>query len=268
MIRGVTETTFALRSLKYRGKAHKGCTLYLNDELKDVKILAKKNRIFFLNRQLYFLNKPISVVAFTYDASTTVDLQGRQLTVNKDIAMEAPGRGESSKIAELISQPRREAEAKSREMLLKAEDQVRDFLQTRHEALEFLSDLRRNPRKTLFDLSLGFATTPGIDPIDATTKMYAERLSKSTEGISSSLAEVESDRAQRLYAVLYFIGKLQDVFFEGRDPKKLQILKEFGFELGFHEELLEDLDGKSAEIGVLNLFRNVQLIDLAQSAPQ
>ncbi len=68
--------------------------------------------------------------------------------------------------------------------------------------------------------------------------------------------------------MLYFIGKLQDVIFEGRDPKKLEVLKDFALELGFNETLIEGLERKNADDDLLNLFRNIRLIYLAQPVSQ
>ena len=131
----MSEAAFDLQSVKYQGKVHKRCTLYVNDERREARVLATKNRIFFLNRQLSFLNQPVPLLSITYDASTTVDVQGRALTVNKDILMEASKQEESTKIADLMLQPKKEAEVKSRQSMLRAEEGIRGFLEGREEAL-------------------------------------------------------------------------------------------------------------------------------------
>ena len=218
------------------------------------------------------MNRPVSLLSITYDASTTVDVQGRLLTVNKDILMEASEQGESTRIADLMLQPRKEAEVNSRQLLLHGEEAIRGFLEIREEALAFLSNLQTNPRKTMLELSTRLAEEQVNDPIDAMTKRYFERLAKSMDDLNSAISEVETqvgkDQASRLYAVLYFIGKLQDVIFEGRDPKKLEVLKDFALELGFNETLIEGLERKNADDDLLNLFRNIRLIYLAQPVSQ
>ncbi|HYB04037.1 MAG TPA: hypothetical protein VED17_06225, partial [Nitrososphaerales archaeon] len=239
---------------------------------REVRILATKNRIFFLNRSLYFLNQPVPLLSITYDASTTVDVQGRVLTVNKDILMEVSKQGESTKIADLMLQPKKEAEVKSRQLMLHAEDSIRGFLEVREEAFSFLSNLRTNPRKTTLELFSLLGAKQIDDPIDEMTKLYSERLSKSMVNLDLALSEVESQvgkgQTRKLYALLYFAGKLQDVIFEGRDPKKMKVLKDFGLELGFNETFFESLEGKNTDAGLLNVLRNVRLIDLAQSTSQ
>ncbi len=182
----MSEAVFDLQSVKYQGRIHKKCTLYVNDERSEAKILATKNRIFFMNRQLYFLNRPVSLLSFTYDASTTVDVQGRLLTVNKDILMEASEQGESTRIADLMLQPRKEAEVNSRQLLLHGEEAIRSFLEIREEALAFLSNLQTNPRKTMLELSTRLAEEQVNDPIDAMTKLYFERLAKSMDDLNFS----------------------------------------------------------------------------------
>ena len=194
----MTEAAFDLQSVKYQGRVHKKCTLYVNDERKEAKILATKNRIFFLNRQLYFLNRPVSLLSITYDASTTVDVQGRVLTVNKDILMETSEQGESTKIADLIRQPRKEAEVKSRQALLHAEEAIRGFLGIREEALAFLSNLRTNPRKTMLELSSSFEEKQVDDPINAMTKLYSERLAKSMDESQFQLSLKLKRRSEKI----------------------------------------------------------------------
>jgi hypothetical protein len=265
----MSEAAFDLQSVKYQGRVHKKCTLYVNDERKEARILATKNRIFFLSRQLYFLNRPVPLLSIKYDASTTVDVQGRTLTVNKDILMEASKQGESTKIADLMLQPRKEAEVKSRQLMLHAEEGIRGFLDVRQEAFSFLTNLRRNPRKTTLELFPLLGAKQVDDPIDEMMKLYSQRLSKSMVDLDLALSGVESqvgkDQARKLYAILYFVGKLQDAIYEGRDPKKLQALKDFGLELGFIETFFEGLEGKNTDVGMLNVLPNLRLIDLAQS---
>ncbi len=182
----MSEAAFDLQSVKYQGKVHKRCTLYVNDERREARVLATKNRIFFLNRQLSFLNQPVPLLSITYDASTTVDVQGRALTVNKDILMEASKQEESTKIADLMLQPKKEAEVKSRQSMLRAEEGIRGFLEGREEALSFLSNLRTNPRKTTLELYPLLGAKPVDDPIDEMMKRYSERLSKSMVDLNIS----------------------------------------------------------------------------------
>jgi hypothetical protein len=265
------ELTFDLQSVKYQGKVYRGCTLYLNDDRKEARILARKNRIFFLNRQVYFLNRPISLLSITYDASTIIDVSGRSLTVNKDILMETSEQQESSKIADLISQPRMEVEVKTRQMLIQTEDMIRDFFETRQQALNFLLSVRQQPRKTMFGLLIEFAENPVEDPIGMRVRMYSDSLAKSMDDLKARLSEAESlvgkDRVERLCAIMYFISDLQDVFFDGKDPKRMGILKEFGLEIGFDETFFEELEKRSSPgDGFLDLFHNVRFVDLGSEA--
>jgi hypothetical protein len=266
----MSEATFELQLVKYQNKVHKRCILSVNEERKEAKILETKNHIFFTNRQVYFLNKQVPLLTITSDASTTVDLQGKLVTVNTDILLEARDQEEASKIAELFFRPRKEAEFKSRQMLLGVEGSIRGFLKIREEALCFLANLRRNPRKIMLELSSTLGEGLTGDPVEAMTRLYSERLAKSWEDLISSLSGIEmqvgKDRTNRLYAVTYFIGKLQDAFFEGKDPMKLDMLKGFGLELGFDETIFVRLSQKNASDGLLDLFRNIRLIDFSENS--
>ncbi len=264
----MSELTFDLQSVKYKGKVYKRCTLKLEEERKEAKILVTKNHIIPSDRQVLFLNKQVPLLSITYDASTTVELRGRSLLLNNDILIEMPEPREASKISELLSRPRKEAEGKSREALFKAEKAIRSFLETREVALGFLSSLRINPRRTMLDLSSVLEEKQIGDPVDEMTKLCSERLTEHSDELSTVLSEVEvvagKDQANRLYAVTYFIGKLQDAYFEGKDPKRLEVLKSFGLELGFNDTLFEGLAKKTPNDGLLDLFRNTRLIDVFQ----
>lgn len=263
------ESTFNLRSVKYKGEVYKTCTLFVNEDGKEVRILSTKNPAFFLNRQLLFLNKQVPLLTMTYDESTTVEVRQGWLRVNSSILLEARDKGDAPKIAELISRPRREAELKSKqEVLAHAEESMRNFLAMREEALGFLYHLRASPRETMLELSSKLGDQQTDDPEETMTKSYSEKIAKSSDDLNSTLSGVETqvgmDQANRLYAAVYFIGRLQDALFEGGDPKKIEALKGFGLELGFKETLFEELEKKSAGDGLLDLFRNTRLVDLSE----
>ncbi len=263
----MTEATFNVQSVKYQGKLYKGCRLYVNDEKNELRIVATKNRIFFLNRQIFFVNKPIPLLSKTYDVTTKVDAQGKTLKLDGDIILDARNLVDSKKISDLVSRPKKEADEKAKLALLHAEDPIRSFLATREEALGFLFDLRANPRKVMLNLSSEFANKQIEDPVDAKTKLYSQRLSKSMDALNLSLLEVETqsgkDQANKLYAIIYFVGELQEALFEGRYPAKLEMLKAFALELGFNESEFEVLAKKHIDDEVLELFRNTPLINIS-----
>lgn len=271
------ESTFSLRSVKYKEKVYKSCTLFVNEDLKEVRILSTKNPVFFLNRQVLLLNKQVPLLTMPYDESTTVEIRQGWLRVNNSILLEAREKGDAPRIAELISRPRKEAELKSkRELLAHAEGSMRSFLELREEALGFLYRLRASPRETMLELSSKLGDGEQInDPVETITRSYSEKVAKSSENLNSTLSGIEAqvgkDEANRLYAAIYFIGKLQDALFEDGDPQKmkknLEALKDFGLELGFKETLFEELDKKSAGAGLLDLFRNTRLMDLSEPQP-
>jgi hypothetical protein len=102
-------------------------------------------------------------------------------------------------------------------------------------------------------------------------RMYSDSLAKSMDDLKARLSEAESlvgkDRVERLCAIMYFIGDLQDVFFDGKDPKRMGILKEFGLEIGFDETFFEELEKRSSPgDGFLDLFHNVRFVDLGSEA--
>jgi len=265
------ESTFNLRSVKHKGEVYKSCVLYVNGDIKEARIQSTQNRVFFLNRQLLFLNKQVPLLTMTFDESTNVEVRESWLRVNSSTLLEAQEKGDATKIAELISGPRREAEWKAKqEMLAHAEDSMHNFLEVREEALGFLYKFRASPRETMLGLSSKFGQQQLVDdPAESMIRSYSEKLAKSSDNVNSLLTGVETqvgkDQANRLYAVIYFIGKLQDAFFEEGDTKKrIELLKSFGLELGFKETLFEEVEKKDGGDGLLDLFRNTRFVDLSE----
>jgi len=263
----MVEVTFNIQSVKYQGKSYKGCRLYVNDNPNELRITATKNRIFFLNRQIFFVNKSVPLLSRAYDATSKIDVQEKVFTFNGDIVLGVQSPGDCLKITALIGRPKKEADERVRQVLLHAEDPVRSFLATREEALGFLFDLRANPRKVMLNLSSEFAYKQVEDPVEVKTKLYLEKLSKTMDALNRSLSDVETqagkDQANKLYAITYFVGKLQEALFQGRDPARMEQLRKFALELGFNDAEFEVLAKKNIDDEAIELFRNTPLINIS-----
>jgi hypothetical protein len=118
-------------------------------------------------------------------------------------------------------------------LVSEAESSVTGFLEVREQALNLLSRIRVDPRGAMFEVQ-SMWTTEDTEPLDAVYSNYSVLLAKSLEKMTSSLATGEtalgSGVTNRLYALAYAIGAVQNALFEGGSDlaQELAALQELG----------------------------------------
>lgn len=172
-----------------------------------------------------------SVVArFRLEPNAEVSLDGPLLKVAElSITFESPS--VAAQAALTLERPAREREALR--LLSEAESSVGSFLETREQAMKLLSWLKTDPRSALFSVE-SLWTTPDTEPLDAVYASYSARVAESLGRMNSSLSGSErglgTPATERLYALTYTIGAVQDALLEGESDmtEELAALKEFG----------------------------------------
>lgn len=172
-----------------------------------------------------------SVVArFRLEPNAQVMLDGPLLRVAElSITLESPSI--AAQVALTLERPAREREAMR--LLSEVESSVGGFLETREEATSFLSRLKADPRSAMLSVA-SLWTTPDTEPLDAVYSNYSARLAETLEKVTSSLSGAETGLGtpvtERLYALTYTIGAVQDALLEGDSDMadELAALKEFG----------------------------------------
>ena len=99
------------------------------------------------------------------------------------ITLESPSI--AAQVALTLERPARERE--TLRLLLEAESSVSGFLETREEALKFLSWLKADPRGALLSVE-SLWTTPNTEPLDAVYASYSGRVAESFAKMTSSLS--------------------------------------------------------------------------------
>ncbi len=171
------------------------------------------------------------VARFRADPDAELEADGAALKISDlSITLESPA--VAMEIVELLGRPETNSEGLGQ--LARAESAVTGFLKTREEAMRFFAWAKVSPREALLskESELPFDTTK--DPLDVVYSSYSTRLSESLDRMNLSLGEAETllgpKAVERLYALAYTIGQVQNSLFEGQPDlaKEVGCLAELG----------------------------------------
>jgi len=252
---------YLLNSVRKDGKGHSHCTLEIDEAKRYVQIKARRG----LGRGLF------QVVDFYYDASTVVEVDGERLRVG-ELEMVAKSRGDAQEIAGSIRKPAVEVVKQADDALKEIEVVVQGFLEAREEAVSTLMKLRKDPRTTLLEASAAWESLTG-DPVEQLYTTSQQKISSSRdqmEGLIEALEwKVGKKVVERLYALCYAVGKLQDALFSG-SAEEAEAAKRFLVELGIKAGDLREvtLEGSSKRIMKLAHEVLVALIELPKQLPE
>jgi hypothetical protein len=221
---------FQLERVRFEGKDYRRCTLSVDETAGKVEITYQKRK--------RFSSEPVSLTRFGFD-STTRSSRISASVVMGNVEMVALSPEDASSIESLLGAPRKAAREQALEFLATCEERARDFLRLRGETLAFLSILRSDPAEGRFQLYYSTKAQP-----EAALKEYlksrGEVLTGALDRLDSALADLGQKTGpkvpERVYAVTYLAGLIQDNLFEKGEPD----LRAEGFvsELGIREGAL------------------------------
>ena len=204
------------------------------------------------------------IAKFSLEPNADVLVDGALLKVSElSVTLESPGA--AGEVADLLRRPARELEAVR--LVSEAEASVSRFLEASEEALSLLSRIKADPRGALFAVD-STSTATDTEPLDAVYSTHSARLAESLERMKSSLAGGEkslgSAATERLYAVAYTVGAVQNALFEGDSDlvQELAALQELGIATTAQELRMERATAR------LMLRAHPALVALATSRPQ
>ena len=205
------------------------------------------------------------IARFRLEPNAEVLVDGPLLRVSElSVTLESPSI--AVEVSELLSRPARESEAVR--LLSEAESTVSGFLGTREEALNLLSRLKVDPRGALLGAE-SMWTAEGTEPLDAVYSNYSIRLGESLQKMTSFLEGSEKSVGpavtDRLYALAYTLGEVQNALFEGDSDlvQELAALLELGIATTAQDLRME----KAAERLVLRAHQALVAVATARSAP-
>jgi len=172
-----------------------------------------------------------TLTRFPVDPTAEVLLDGPLLRFSElSVTLESPSK--AAEIAEILRRPAREREAAR--LLSEAEKALLECVGTREEAMAFLAKMKVNPREALIGAESLWAVGDTKEPLEAVYSSYSGRLAVSLEKMTSSFAASETKLGpavvDRLYALGYAMGAVQDALFEGDSDmvEELSALREMG----------------------------------------
>jgi hypothetical protein len=248
--------TYRLVSAAYQNRAYPEGVLWVNEAGSMIEIGQQTGK-----------NKSTEAVVARFNLEPNVDVlvDGSLLKVSElSITLESPG--VAAKVADLLRRPARERDAVR--LISDAESSVSGFLEVREEAVSVLSRIRVDPRGALFELQ-SMWTTDDTEPLDAVYSRYSTLLAESLEKMKASLAAGEkvlgSEVTDRLYALAYTIGAVQDALFEGDSDlgQELAALRELGIATTAQELRM----AKPAERLMLRAHQELVVLAAAASQP-
>ena len=172
-----------------------------------------------------------TITRLAVDPTADVIVDGPLLRFSElAVTLESPSK--ATEIAEILRRPAREREAAR--LLSEAEKALLDCVGTREEAMTFLSKMKVSPREALIGAESMWAAGDTKEPLEAVYSSYSARLAVSLERMTSSFVEYEKKLGpavvDRLYALAYTMGAVQDALFEGDSDmvEELSALREMG----------------------------------------
>lgn len=204
------------------------------------------------------------IARFRLEPNADVLADGALLKVSElSVTLETPG--VAGEVADLLRRPARELEAAR--LVTEAEASVSAFLEAREDALNLLLRIKVDPRGALFGLD-STSTATDMEPLDAFYSTFSARLTESLERMKASLAGGEkgmgSGATDRLYAIAYNIGGVQNALFEGDSDlvQEVAALQELGIATTAQELRMEKPTAR------LIVRAHPMLVALATSRPR
>jgi hypothetical protein len=172
-----------------------------------------------------------TLTRFQTDPTAEVLVDGPMVRFSDfSVTLESPSK--AAELADLLRRPAREREAVR--LLSEAEKALLECVETRGEAMTFLSKMKVDPREALIGAQSLWAADDTKEPLEAVYSSHSARLAVSLEKMISSFGESEKKLGpgvvDRLYALAYTMGAVQDALFE-RDSdmvEELAALREMG----------------------------------------
>jgi len=205
---------FDLARIKYQERTYDRGSIRISEDIGEAEIFYKKKSL--------FSEKTISLVKFRYTPKTELRVQGRKITLNEAV-METEDEGTSKTIEDLIRKPYHDAVKLVEQKLHEMEAPIRSYLVLRAKTLDLLANFKTKPREVTLQLS-SMDPSEIVDPVEHIFKTCSDRLAqalgemRAEMGRSSGMVGVET--VQKLYALIYAIGVVQNAIFRGDESSE------------------------------------------------
>ena len=196
-------------------KSFKDANMQIDEETKTVSLLKPKRTLSGIKEEI--------ICQLSYSTKDFPQFENNTLRI-KEYGAIVESDKDRKKIVEVLTKPLLDLEQQTSISIKKAEEAITRLLLNRAQSLETLIELKKNPRKELFNTFPDILTNFS-DPINETVNRQkstiASALSQLTTEMSTLEQEVENSRALIIHFQKFTIavGAAQDALFEGGEFK-------------------------------------------------
>lgn len=183
------------------------------------------------------------IARFHVEPNAEVKVEGASMKIS-DLSITLESSAYALEVEDLLRRPARVQ--KALKVLATAEAALGEFLETRDDAVGILLRMRTEPRKALLAAE-SLWTIEDTPPVDSIQQTLSARVSESLDKMTAALAPAEAVLgprvAERLYAVAYAVGTVQNDLL-GDDSvlaSDVAALKEIGIETSVADVHMENL---------------------------
>jgi hypothetical protein len=218
--------TYPLKSVKFQGRTFSGCSIVLDAEAGKAEVL----------RPTGLMRKgEVRLVVLTRDSGAQVQIEGAVVR-SGPIVVTA---GDAATAEEIFKALQSEAAIKGQPTIDPGvlREPVSILLRKRQEGIEFLMELKRNPRQALVDKSSAFTgkyRDPAAEYLARLSLELAEAHATMDSAAAGGQETIGNEATNRILAFVYAVGALQDWTVRGgKQPAGLPaFLGELGIDVG------------------------------------
>jgi hypothetical protein len=184
----------------------------------------------------FIMKKEKTLSSTTYNETEFPQLDGNTITIH-DATAQIPSTEDQQTITDAITKPHQALRSQIETEIAKAEKNLKDALETRAESLDYLVELKENPRRTLFQ------TDPELlanteNPTEEATKKQKTKIETAISNLRTNLTamtkngQLNQETQDTFTRVAIAIGLAQDAQFQQNETEKQnanRLLQTMGF---------------------------------------
>lgn len=219
------KTTIQTAQITQADKTYKQGTLEIDTEQNQLTLKTTTGAIAFLPPLPFMKKKEKTLATTTYNENEFPQLDGNTLTI-QNTTIQIPNLTDQQTITDTITKPHQTLRTQIENELNKAENTLKDTLETRAETLDYLTQLKNNPRRTLYQ------TNPDLlanneNPVEETIRKQKTNIQNATTNLRTYLAvmtknnQINQETQDTLTRIAIAIAAAQDAQFQN-NPTETQ----------------------------------------------
>jgi len=240
--------TYKLKTAEVAGQVHPNCSLDIDEEVRTAEVFRPTG--LFGKNLAHLENLP-------FDATTTVQLQGATIKCGS-VTLVAGDEAMAKEISNILLGPSRAAE-RSRADFKGLQDSVYAFLRARQRGIEFLVELKNDPRQASVQkvsTYTGKYENPGVEHIEVVNAELSGDYARMGTFAGSLKEGAGRAAVERVYAFVYAMCSWQDELVRSGGPSKetKTLVEELGLQAKPEEEPKAGFDLESLLQSASQLF--------------